>query len=116
METTTLYKNLNYFTMQGYTISHSKILIRHQNYENDIATDIVFYAVSYLQISPYLRGVEISVIDWENALFLKDSIPNFGERNLYQISTSEGNFYIVAAFFKLFENVDASKEIDMRMG
>jgi len=102
------FKSNRYFTVKDYDVSHGQLLIRStKNDENKMNIDIIFFDVKYMQIITSFKGIAVKSGSIPNKTFnypSVDSALNFKSNHLFEITTDDEHYYIVAAFYKVFEN------------
>ena len=99
------YKSKNKFNLIDYSIGHQRLLLRSN--EKDGNTDIIFYGVSLININITLDTINIiELTNYSEHKLSTDILKVLGyrENKLYSITSSSGNFYIVAGYFKVTKN------------
>lgn len=95
------------FKFHNYYISHKQLLIRSPKEGNQkFNIDIIFFSTDFLQVPTWLSGTTISSVE-KNTLATYESVReslSYPSTNLFEISSGEEKFYIVAGFFHVFEN------------
>ncbi len=101
-----MFQSTRFFKLWDYSVSHQQLLIRSPM-TPDIATniDIVLWGVKYFEIATILKGIDIartqdqSRISEKAKRFIVDGYEGF------VINSGVSNFVIVAAGFRVLENV-----------
>lgn len=101
------FNSIRIFQIWIYTVSHSILILRSTNDEDEETKgyniDIEFWGIAYIELPNLFRGIKIRK--------LVDSIPqkidkfksDFGY-NVFQITTDDANYYVVAAGCKVGKN------------
>ncbi|MFN5309679.1 MAG: hypothetical protein ACK5C0_09515 [Candidatus Kapaibacterium sp.] len=106
------------FKFHDYYISHKQLLIRSpKEGDQKFNIDIIFFSTDFLQVPTWLSGITISRVE-KNTLATYESVReslSYPSTNLFEISSGEEKFYIVAAFFHIFENELRMNETSLGM-
>lgn len=102
------FKSDQFFKIWEYTVSHSTLLIRHDEAENDRVIDVAFGSVDYLQIPKGFIGLEIAEATEDE----KDSLSSFIQKSpnglpynkVYVLITEGKRYYIVASFCNVYDH------------
>lgn len=102
-----LFDSIRIFQIWIYTVSHSILILRSTNDEDEEAKgyniDIEFWGIAYMELPNLFRGIKIQK--------LVDSIPQKLDKfksdvgyNVFQITTDDAHYYVVAAGCKVGKN------------
>jgi hypothetical protein len=115
-----IFKSNRYFTIFDFMISHGQLLLRAgKDDDNSKNIDIIFFGVRYIQLFISLLGVSIRLADDNKNLIKYDCVNSFlnnDENYLFEIETKGGIFYIVASYFKVYENELEFNETSLGLG
>ncbi len=93
------------FQLWIYTVSHSQLLLRStKDNKNDTRVDILFKPVSFIQIPHTVHGLSIREIDIQSARDLALKMPHQPSEKIFELTTPEGHFYIVAGSCTVHED------------
>ena len=104
-----IFESKRYFSAFDFLISHGQLLLRSDKAKgNDLYNiDIIFFDTTYVQFLTSLYGVSIRLAE-DKGIVNYDSVKSYLSydlKNLFEIETSKGEkYYIAASFFKVYEN------------
>jgi hypothetical protein len=103
-----IFKSNRYFTISDFYISHGQLLLRSNKNDNNLENiDIIFFDVRYIQLPTSFNGIAISKSSSSAELSLPQSIQDNlanSDIRVFTITATKEKFYVIAAFFKVFEN------------
>ena len=101
-----MFKSERHFSVWDYDVGHSMLLIRSvktDDHESNI--DIIFYDVWAIDSIIKFDGIDISIIDTSS--LVKNRYSQFTKKQhvkVFKVKDAKGEYEIVAAFFRVFEN------------
>jgi hypothetical protein len=104
-----LFSSHRYFLLYDYNVSHGELLIRSaKTQEHKKNIDVIFFGVKYIKLFVFLWGVSIINIDNSKLINFESELldTHFSNDtgNIFMISSKGEKFYIVASYFKIYEN------------
>ncbi|PYS98258.1 MAG: hypothetical protein DMF63_16525 [Acidobacteria bacterium] len=99
------FKSDRYFTFFDYHSSHRQLLLRSSKDDaNPRNVDVIFFDVRYIQLPTAVRGMTITVVRDGRTRY--DSLSGHfdGNGSVFELKVGSDIFYIVGAFFRVYEN------------
>jgi len=115
-----IFKSDRYFTVFDFKVSHGQLLLRSSKDDDYIKNiDVIFFGTSYIQLFTSAFSICVRILDKNQKLIHYDSVNsflNFDENYLFEIETSDEQFYIGASYFKVYENDLEFNETSLGLG
>ncbi len=102
------FKSNRHFTIKDFLISHGQLLIRSSKSEaHNTNIDIILFDVHYIQMPTSFNGISIKALPHQKDIIKYHSISTlleYKDNFIFEIETNMEKYYVVASYFKVFEN------------
>ena len=93
------------FRLWEYSVSHSRLLLRHRDEATGLNTDILFSGVLYMELPDLFHGLELGTptVSEQESLFRRWQRPMRSPCTPYLLLTGKARYFVIAVSCQVYE-------------